>query len=99
MMKLFRSTDDKLADIGFKRDESVNSKVGLVARYIRRSPYKNGYTHVVDLVHKANGNHILQSYDPDLSDVKNIGNVCIGLTCYELKLFAKKMAELGLEVK
>ena len=39
--------------------------------------------------------HILQSYDPDLTDTKGIGSTCVGLTYQELKLFAKKMKQTG----
>ncbi len=37
---------------------------------------------------------ILQSYDPELGDSKGIGNTCVGLTGYEMKLFVKKMKQL-----
>lgn len=32
--------------------------------------------------------------DPDLGDSKGIGNTCVGLTGYEMKLFIKKMKQL-----
>lgn len=53
----------------------------------------------VDIWHKASGRHILQSYDRDLMDEKKIGNTCVGLTGYEMKLFLKKMKKLGLYSK
>lgn len=40
---------------------------------------------------KKSGRNILQSYDPDLGDGEGIGNTCVGLTGYEMKLFLKKM--------
>ncbi len=43
---------------------------------------------------KKSGRHILQSYDPELGDSKGIGNTCVGLTGYEMKLFIKKMKQL-----
>ena len=47
------------------------------------------------ILHKANGRHIVQSYDKDLMDSKMIGNTCVGLSYYEMKLALKKMKQLG----
>lgn len=54
-----------------------------------------GYTQTLDIVRKASGRHIVQSYDKDLFDTKLIGNTCVGLTYYEMKLVLKKMKKLG----
>ena len=54
------------------------------------------YTHTVSILRKSSGSHILQSYDADLFDTKNIGNTSVGLTGYEMKLFLKKMRKMGL---
>lgn len=85
----FKSLDRKIADLGFK--EVKNSEYGI--EYERN----NGlYIHRVALLHKANGKHILQSYDPALYDPKRIGNTVVGLSHKELVLFAKKMKQIGL---
>ena len=55
-----------------------------------KSNYKNKY----NMEFKKSGRHILQSYDPDLGDDKGIGNTCVGLTGYEMKLFLKKMKRM-----
>lgn len=89
-MKLFKSIDEKLADIGFVR----NDEDGICI--YRRKDDKYGYIQEVVLMHKASGRHILQSYDPELGDDKGIGNTCVGLTGYEMKLFLKKMKQLNL---
>lgn len=85
-METFKSTDDKLKDLGFiKLEDSV---YGLM--------YEKNYTsyrHKVFIGKKSNENVILQSYDPDRFDPDNIGNICVGLTYVELKLFIKKMEE------
>ena len=46
---------------------------------------------VLDIRHKKDGRHIIQSYDKDLFDKEGIGNTGVGLTYYETKLALKKM--------
>ena len=90
-MKLFETVDDKLNDIGFVK---VNEdKYGV--EYERKNDEFN-YTQVVSILHKASGRHILQSCDKDLMDEAKIGNVGVGLTGYEMKLFLMKMKQIGL---
>lgn len=60
---------------------------------------KYKYTQCVDLSHKKSGKHIIQSYDKNLMDNKKIGNICVGLTYYEMKLFMKKMKKIGILTK
>lgn len=87
-MKLFKTVDEKLAEIGFVREDEDD-----ICLYRRKN---RGYTQEVVLMHKNSGKHILQSYDPDLGDNKGIGNTCVGLTGYEMKLFIKKMKQMNL---
>lgn len=89
-MKLFKTTDEKLADIGFTKVKE--DKYG--AHYSRRN-IKHNYTQIIELGHKASGYHLCHSYDKDLFDSKLIGNTNVGLTMYEMKLFYKKMKEMG----
>mgnify|MGYP004654171891 CR=1 FL=1 len=93
-MKLFKSVDDKLAAIGFVKIKE--DKYGV--RYERKNS-KYNFIQSVDILHKASGRHILQSYDNKLMDQKKIGNTCVGLTGYEMKLFLKKMKQIGLYSK
>lgn len=93
-MKLFKSVDEKLKEIGFVKIEE--DKYGV--KYERKNS-KYNFTQCVDILHKASGRHILQSYDKDLIDEKKIGNTCVGLTGYEMKLFLKKMKQIGLYSK
>lgn len=86
----FKTIDQRLKEIGFEKTDEDNLSVSY-KRYNKRF----GYTHVVDILHKHSGRHILQSYDDSLYDQKNIGNTCVGLTAYELDLFLKKMKQLG----
>lgn len=94
MINLFKNVDKKLLDIGFIKVSE--NKFGV--RYERKNNEFN-YTHRVDIIHKYSGKHILQSYDPELFDMRHIGNTNVGLTAYELKLFYKKMEEIGLYSK
>lgn len=84
------NVDKKLKEIGFEKIRE--DKYGV--EYERKDEEYNFKQHV-DVKHKASGRHILQSYDPDLGDVKGIGNTCVGLSGYEMKLFYKKMKQLG----
>ena len=91
-MKLFKTVDEKIADIGFVK---VNeSKYGV--DYERKD---GKFTQVVSIRHKRSGRHILQSYDKDMKDEYGVGNTCVGLTGYEMKLFLKKMKQIGLYSK
>lgn len=90
-MRIFKSVDEKLKEIGFVKIEENKYSV----RYERKNS-KYNFTQSVDILHKSSGKHILQSYDPDLMDEKKVGNTCVGLTGYEMKLFLKKMKKLGL---
>lgn len=93
-MKLFKSVDEKLKEIGFVKIEEDK----YVVRYERKNS-KYNFTQFVDILHKASGRHILQSYDNELMDQKKIGNTCVGLSGYEMKLFLKKMKQIGLYSK
>lgn len=90
-IKIFKTVDDKLADIGFRKIEEEQYGV----RYKRKDD-EHGFVQTVDIFHKASGRHLLQSYDAELTDQKMIGNTCVGLTGYEMKLFLKKMKQIGL---
>ena len=93
-MKLFKTVDEKFEEIGFtKVDESEYG-----ATYHRLNT-EYGYTQCLDLMHKASGRHIVQSYDRNLMDDKKIGNTCVGLTMYEMKLCIKKMKQMGWKPK
>lgn len=89
-MRIFKSIDEKLKEIGF--DKISEDKYGVT---YKRYNAKYNYWHCVDILHKASGRHILQSYDENLMDEKKIGNTCVGLTGYEMGLFVKKMKKLG----
>lgn len=93
-MKWFKSVDEKLADIGFMKVEDSDCYVSY-----ERDIKDYGYTQCLDILHKASGRHIVQSYDKDTFDEKHIGNLCVGLSYYEMKLIMKKMRQKGWKSK
>ncbi len=93
-MKIKKTVDEKLADIGFVKVNENKHGVDY-----ERKDGKFNYTQVVSIVHKRSGRHILQSYDKDMKDEYGVGNTCVGLTGYEMKLFLKKMKQIGLYSK
>ena len=89
MFNLFKTTDQKLEELGFvKMRENSHG-----ALYYKEH---TTYTQAVSLLRKAYGWSIMQSYDIHLFDSKGVGNTCVGLTYPEMKLFLKKMKELKL---
>ena len=89
-MKLFKTVDEKFAEIGFVKVEE--DKFGAI---YERKDIVHSFTQKICLMHKASGQHITQSYDQNLMDGQKIGNTCVGLTMYELKLCLKKMKQMG----
>nr|DAM97942.1 MAG TPA: hypothetical protein [Caudoviricetes sp.] len=87
---MFKSTDKKLEEIGFKKVKEDKWAV-VYERYNDIDKYMQ----VLTVVHKTDGNNIIQSYDKDTFDKHFMGNICVGLTGYETKLILKKMKQLG----
>lgn len=94
MIKLFKNVDEKLADIGFKKIKENK----YLCEYDKEN-HEFGYVQKVVISYKKSGQYILQSYDPKLFDDEGIGNTCVGLTRYEMKLFLIKMKKMGLHSK
>ena len=89
-MKLFKTIDEKFKEIGF--DKVNENEYGV--HYQRVDKYYK-FVQTLYLCHKESGRHIVQSYDENLMDSKGIGNTCVGLTMYEIKLCYKKMKKMG----
>lgn len=89
-MKLFKSVDEKLEDLGFKLVKEDEHGV-----YYERFNDDFKFTHCVDICRKTNGNHLIQSYDKKiLVDHDIYANSVVGLTYKELCLFTKKMKQI-----
>ena len=93
-MKLFKTVDEKFAEIGFTKIKE--DKYGVI---YEKNVDQHSYTQRLALLHKASGRHLIQSYDVYLMDEEKIGNTCVGLTMYEAKLCVKKMKQMGWKVK
>lgn len=96
MIKLFKSVDDKLSDLGFAKimDEDADDFYGVsYARYIQ----EYGYNQRLDIMHKASGRHLIQSYQEDTNS-DGYNNV-VGLTYKETKLAMKKYRQMKRKYK
>ena len=93
-MKLFKTVDEKFAEINFKKIEEDKYGVSY-----ERNVTEYNFVQRLDLLHKASGKHLIQSYDKNLTDNKKIGNTCVGLSMYEAKLCIKKMKQMGWKIK
>lgn len=87
---MFKNIDKRFEEIGFVKVSE--DKYGVT---YERKDEEHNYTQVLAILHKASGRHIVQSYDKELMDSKMIGNTCVGLSYYEMKLALKKMKQLG----
>lgn len=84
---LFVKVDRKMERLGFEKIEE--SKFG--ASY-RKENKEYNFTQRLDIVHKNNGNHIIQSY---VEGTNSEGfNNCVGLSYPEIKAILKKYREL-----
>lgn len=88
-MKLFKTIDERFAEIGFTKVRENQYS----ANYERKT--KHRYIQCLDLVRKASGMHIIQSYEKGVN--KDGFNNCVGLTMYEAKLCRKKMKQMGMK--
>lgn len=87
-MKLFKSVDDKLKDLGF--DKMNENDYG--ATYEKEVSMGGKYCHVISIISKSNGNHLIQSYEKEVNSDKF--NNAVGLTYKEAKLAMKKYRQL-----
>lgn len=93
-MKLLKTIDEKFKEIGFVK---VNENEYTV--HYQRENKEYDFIQSLYLARKSDGKHLIQSYDENLTDIKGIGNTCVGLTMYEIKLCLKKMKTKGWEIK
>lgn len=93
---MFKNVDEKLKDLGFVKVEN-ESKYGVC--YMRFVSINNDeyYIHRLDIIHKANGNHLIQSYE---EEVNSDGfNNTVGLNYEVTKLAMKKYRQLKRKYK
>lgn len=87
-MKIFKTIDDKFAEIGFTKIKEDKYGVSYT-----RDDKEYKFTQCLDILYKEHGPNLIQSYDSSLYDTKGIGNTCVGLTMYESELCIKKMKQ------
>jgi hypothetical protein len=87
-MKLFKSVDEKLSEIGF-----VKIKEDKHGASYERKDNTYGYVQCLDLGYKENSRHLIQSSQKDIN--KDGFNNMVGLSMYEAKLAVKKMKQMG----
>ena len=62
--------------------------------YTRYNKKKHKCTQCLDITYEEHeSNFLIQSYNPNLFDIKGVGNACIGLSLYETNLCIKKMKQ------
>lgn len=96
-MKLFKrkSNDEKFAELGYIKTEEDEHGVYYEKQEIIRD--KIGYIHVISILHKESGKHLIMSYQ---KDVNSDGfNNTVGLTFEETKLAVNKMIEMRFKSK
>ena len=91
-MFIFKSIDEKFKDIGFIKVRE--DKYGVV---YERYEDEYGYVQRLEILHKANGKHLIQSYD--VTNTTSEFSPVVGLTGYELKLRLIKMKKIKLYSK
>lgn len=83
--------DKKLEAIGFEKISDDKYSV-TYKKYIK----KYDYTHILAILHKTSGRHIIQSYSHDAAAENKCFSSCVvGLTGYETKLILAKMKRKG----
>lgn len=99
-MKLFKSIDEKFKELGFEKvsDEGeTENKLGVCYRKNVFTNIGNHYIHRLDILHKASGNHLIQSYQ---EGVNSDGfNNMVGLDYKTTKLVMKKYRQLKRKYK
>ena len=91
-MFIFKSIDEKFKDIGFIKVRE--DKHGVV---YERYEDEYGYVQRLDILHKANGKHLIQSYDA--TNTTSEFSPMVRLTEYKLKIKIIKIKKIKLYSK
>ena len=89
-MKLFKSVDEKLADIGFIKYEESEFCVNY-----KKNIEKYGYVQILEIQHKESGIHTIHSYEEGVN--KDGHNNSVGLSLRAAKLALEKARKMGLK--
>lgn len=99
-MKLFKSIDEKFKELGFEKVNDKGETEDKSGVCYRRNVLTNSgkcYTHRLDILHKANGEHIIQSYQDDINS--DGFNNMVGLNYATAKLAMKKYRQMRRKYK
>lgn len=88
-MKFFKSVDEKLAEVGFIKDEESE----LCVNY-KKNVKEYRYVQILEIQHKASGIHTIHSYEEGVN--KDGYNNSVGIPLYVAKLALKKARKMGL---
>ena len=84
---LFLKADKAMGKLGFEKISE--HEFGVI---YRKEIKKYGFAQRLDIVHKADGNHLIQSY---VEGINSEGfNNCVGITYPEMKAIMKKYNEM-----
>ena len=89
-MKFFKTVDEKLADIGFIKDEESEFCVNY-----KKNIEEYGYVQILEIQHKASGSHTIHSYEEGVN--KDGYNNSVGLSLRAAKLALEKARQMGLK--
>ena len=94
--EMFESIDKKLEKIGFVKlhGEDGESKYGVC---YRRKVEEYGYIQRLDIYYKANGRHMIMSYQEGVNS--DMLNNSVGLTYKEMKIAMKKYRQMERKYK
>lgn len=88
----FTRADKKLLKLGFCKYDTEDDKENKCGVSFGRPDVHCGGIHRIDIVHKENGKHLIQSYREGISS--DGFNNCVGLTYKEMKAVMRKYREM-----
>ena len=86
------NVDKKLEKLGFVKDVVTTTRIDEYGVCYRREVSEFNYIQRIDILHKANGRHLIQSYQEGVNS-DGFNNV-VGLTYEETKLAMRKYRQL-----
>lgn len=95
-MKIFKNVDDRLKELGFLKMENETEYGVYYFRIVPINSY-DSYIHRLDIIHKNNGRHLIQSYE-ETTNSDGFNNM-VGLDYETMKLAMKKYRQLKRKYK
>lgn len=88
----FTRADRKLEKLGFDKYYINGNQENEHGVSFARPDVDHGIIHRIDIIYKANGEHLIQSYQDDINS--DGFNNCVGLTYKEMKAVMRKYREM-----